>query len=286
MCIGVAIFNRPLCPDPLLRLYGLQAASPALSYSFGALLPHLQQQQQQQQHGLQCLPALKALLALCGVCATLWSHHQHLDATGILCQAAATAVESLWCRLHLAALQPHKVANSKSRKVPGSSPGGSKSEKFEKNVLQEASPLVLLAGSAPAAVLALALPTALHDGFSMDHDKFRYRAMLPAAAVSCVLACCIGLLQYDAGVLHSLAVEPWGVLARVVRDVMVALAAGAAYNERLCEMQWLGYAIAQMANVSLCWDTSSSSSARSSGVLCEPGDSRSDGTRDSKVKQW
>lgn len=195
----------------------------------------------------------------------VWPAWQDLSTTGLVLQGAGTLLEAIWSSMHLSTVKPStetchrrvhactaQTAEPSSQKVLGSKPGSSKLQK----VFQEASPLVLLADAAPAAVVVLALPTALTDGIYLERGKYRYRTMLPAAAVSCVLACCAGLFHFEPGVLQALAAEPLGVLARLMRDVLVALAAWRALNEGFTEAQWCGYAIAQVAAVALCWSSS------------------------------
>jgi len=200
----------------------------------------------------------------------VWPAWQNLSTRGLVLQGAGTLLEALWSCMHLSTVQPStepchrrvhactaQTAEPSSQKVSGSKPGSSKLQK----VFQEASPLVLLADAAPAAAVALALPTALTDGRYLELGKYRYRTMLPAAGISCVLACCASLLQFEPGILQALAAEPLGVLSRLMRDVLVAVVAWRALNEGFTEAQWCGYAIAQVAAVALCWSSSQTISA-------------------------
>jgi hypothetical protein len=202
----------------------VQAAGPAISYWLAVLML---------QEDVQWASAVKASVTFLCVAAAVLPQRATLSAAGLAMQGCALFLDVLWQRLHLRA-----VNNSPSTDV--STPVG----------------LVLLADSAPAAVLVL-LPAMLKlDLWQWTVQQYRLRAAMPVAIIACMLICCLMVLKVQAPVLQGLTLEPAGPLMRTVRDALLGLVAAKLLNEHLATWQWLLYALAQMASIAL-WASSS-----------------------------
>jgi len=188
--------------------------------------------------------ALKVLLLFCSVTAAVLPQSYAISKHGLALQACAVFLDALWQRLHLRSVRDNPSTES----------------------CRTSTPLVLLADSAPAAVLILLVPLRLYDIPKWGQQQFRMRPELPLAAVACMLLCVLMLLKLQSPVMLGRVGLPTGPLVQSARDIGLAVVAAKLLNEHLASWQWLAYAVAQLAATSL-WMGSSGLSSGTGGAF-------------------
>jgi hypothetical protein len=203
---------------------------------------------------------LKALLSFGAVLAAILQHG-HLSTAGLAMQAAAVFLDALWRRLQYSTQLKgcHEPCSSRTSisydgtdgfNTPSSDAGRSS---HSSGVTEPpSSGLVLLADSAPAAVLVLLAVMLKLDLPRWYEEQYRLKPAMPEAIKACVLICAVACLRAQPRVLQGLSHAPTGPLAHAVRDsVLVHLAVQFLNEAPLKPLQWVAYACAQAAAAAL-----------------------------------